>query len=842
MTGRFSRLRRKGYRFAAACAIAAVGSINFADAAVLQPSGAPTADDPNLKAWYHAGAGLNLSGTNVLSWVDQSTSVPVAARQLNAPVGHEPTLIASDPLLGGQPALFFNGDSNTTIADLLQRSTGNAPVTGNTDRTVFAVVSGFTQRPSTNNIEHILHFGNSTTDRAYGIVGATSTTGAIRRLGNHYWGGFDPSDSPIGPSPLVIAFNYDGNAIGGATGLDQFFINGYFVGQQNIAASGTAAGGVLNTGPDMFTVGSRIAPGSGVNPVEHMRGNIAEIIIYDQSLSPAEQLAVTEYLANKYSVTLSGAPSLGGTIRYGGGAANVGPEDFTFSGGTAGPATDIVDAAPVLRLNNNTGSQVGGAYLTRPVAFADDHSFSAEFSVRMSQGSGSDCCGDPLGADGISFVISEDPRGPHAVGQSGGSMGITGGAVLAGRTTPTGAISKAMTITLDTWHGGSFDTGLSSTRNGNHLELNFVGVEHSLVQSDPGAIVPLNNAEIRYVWVDYDGGAKRLNAYLSATDTKPLTPSITKQVDLSEYFGGSDLYVGFLGATGGAINTHDVRTFEITSTESSNDPAGGARMIWADDFNDISGWTLNNGANAAAGGMPRSVGGRLRLTDVVNEAGGTIGSQGGSAFYNTPILIPNNLTWDASFQFEISQPGGGNDGADGVGADGLVFMLSSDPWGERAVGNVGGGMGMDLIGNVLSVEIDTWPSGVNDPAGQNGNHLGINDSIVGHIASVAFPRFNDGGVYNTQIVFDGETETMFVWVWLDGTPQPGAPSLVAEVDWQRVFGPTREVYVGFAAGTGGATNVHEVLNLHFNAVPEPTTCALIAAGLAGLVTRRRRMA
>ena len=508
--------------------------------------------------------------------------------------------------------------------------------------------------------------------------------------------------------------------------------------------------------------------------------------------------------------------------------------------GNAGRANNRINLAPS---HNDTG---GGIFLNGPVQFASDYSFSTSFSFQMRDGAGSDVAGDPLGADGMALVIHQDPRGPAWVGPRGGGMALQG-------------LTPAVVVEFDTWNGGIFDPPQNNAheavaqRNGNHVAIdivspNFPGVAQSLAQTLPGAIAGLNNGVEKFAWVDYDGGTQVMNIFLSETNTKPGSPTLSQRVPLSQIFSGNDLFLGFTGATGGARESHELINWTFdTTTASSNGPlpAPQTHLVF-NSFSDPSIWSFNRRTGSTANAFPGLDAGRLRVTAAV-------GSQGNSAFLKTPVQLADDFSFNTQFSFEMSAPSG-ND-VDGAGADGLLFVMHSDGT-STAVGTVGGGMGLATMSNFVAVEFDTWHTGSFDPAsnnGTNGNHIAINTSASAtsiaqsgpHTAPATPdnpPRFV-GGVRYAWVDYNGQTDLMEVFY--SETPTKPATAIVsATVDVAALLGYSDHVFLGFTGGTGGAIEQQDVLSWEFHSVPEPSTWALAGLGLLAALGRvvRRRLA
>lgn len=862
---RLSSLKRKQSSFKSTLAAVALAGLFSAPgyAAIIGVGGVPTQDDPNLKSWLRADTGITLDGFgNVSSWTDISLSVPSAARNLvQTNAAAMPVYNAADPSLNNQPTLYFDG------LDFLARPNGNSPILGNADRTVFVVMTDVVQRDNAAPaaVEHVLHFGRSSTDQAYGIL--ANINNGNRRISNHYWSGFDVGTTSSGISDRIVTFAYDGDGVGGSTGLDQYYVNGFAAGTINLvnpataATTGGAGAGRLKTGGinateqagSQYAIGSRIA--YGATAVEGLKGKVAEVIIYDQLLSPADRAAVEGYLATRYGIPLGIQPTASGVLEMSKGGRNLGGADFTFSGATAN-YTEVLDGETfetntVLQINNAQSTQVGSVMMTKPYSLASDRSFNTKFTFNMTTGTGVDCagCGDPPGADGFVFVMHQDPRGPLAIGDAGGGMGIA--AATVSNNNPT--IQKALMVEFDTWHQGTFDSPFNVNTNGDHVAIDISGMTQSIAQTPPkpaGTANKNNNGIPKVVWVEYNGHTERMEIFMAEATienpdpAKPANPIISKHLDLSKIFtGGNDVYIGFTGGTGGAWNTTTISSLEMDSVASaaSHGPYVATHINYPH-FGDVSGLTMNGIGTSV---LPSPQDGRLRLTE-------NIGSQGGSAMISAPVMLAPDRNFSTHFTWEVSLPGGSADG-DGLGADGFAFVIHSDPRGARAVGDAGGGIGYGGIGNFIAIELDSWPTGSFDPVTTLPSHLGITASdpspngaaaATTNFASargqVAIPRFNDGGVFHTWASFDPLTNLLDVFVWRDGDPMPSTPTLSRLLNLDLIFGPTRELYIGFTAGTGGAFNRHEIISWEFSSVPEPTTLGLLGLGLAGLAGRRRR--
>lgn len=262
-----------------------------------------------------------------------------------------------------------------------------------------------------------------------------------------------------------------------------------------------------------------------------------------------------------------------------------------------------------------------------------------------------------------------------------------------------------------------------------------------------------------------------------------------------------------------------------------------ATTIVYNDFSSLSGLQLNGSTASIANPVTTGDGKVLRLTDDL--------FQGGSAFSSTTILLNNAASFSSFFKFRITDPRGIGD-EDGVGADGLVFVVQTV---ANNVGGFGGGIGYDGIPNSVGIEFDTYNNGGID--GNNGNHVGVN--LGGNISSVARQnigtRMNNGDIWYSWVDYNGATDLLEVRLSQTGS-RPLAATLSYTVDLLGVLGQPN-AYVGFTSGTGSASGDHDILAWEFRddfrpvidppSVPDGgSTLGLMALGMAGLAALRRK--
>jgi hypothetical protein len=213
---------------------------------------------------------------------------------------------------------------------------------------------------------------------------------------------------------------------------------------------------------------------------------------------------------------------------------------------------DAQHAGAVLRLTPDVPNKRGSAFLTSPISLKAGYSFHTTFQFQI----GGAHSGDPQGADGLAFVMHNDPRGALAIGNEGASegFGIDSGWVYP--TSPKTPISPSIAIEFDT-HINSFDPSdncVAVIRNGD--------VRTHVAVETPEFI--LNNGVSRFVWVDYNGNTGLLEVFISENSAKPVTPLLTLTLNLFTTLG-KQIFCGFTGGTGGGFNCHDVLSWTLSN-------------------------------------------------------------------------------------------------------------------------------------------------------------------------------------------------------------------------------------------------------------------------------------
>jgi len=211
---------------------------------------------------------------------------------------------------------------------------------------------------------------------------------------------------------------------------------------------------------------------------------------------------------------------------------------FRLNGSASGAVN--TQGADVLRVAPATYSQAGSAFLLDPISLAGDAAFSAAFSFQITNSGptswNSPNDGDGFGADGLVFVVTQTP---NAVGRPGVGIGYQN-------------IPNSIGVEFDTW----YNTPTYGDQNGNHVSVNVNGNINNPI-GYANVSPRMNDGQLWYAWVDYNGQTQTLEVRLSLSSERPAAPRISVVRDLASTLG-DDVYIGFTSGTGGAYGNHDV--------------------------------------------------------------------------------------------------------------------------------------------------------------------------------------------------------------------------------------------------------------------------------------------
>jgi hypothetical protein len=225
-------------------------------------------------------------------------------------------------------------------------------------------------------------------------------------------------------------------------------------------------------------------------------------------------------------------------------------------------------------------------------------------------------------------------------------------------------------------------------------------------------------------------------------------------------------------------------------------------------------------------GSAKMMGNELQLTSTTSEAG--------AGWLNQAISTSSSFT--TTFSFLLN-----NTSSSGTMADGIGLVFQNQGSGSNIVGNGGQDVGYWNIngshsGSVGSI-IQSWSN----------NTIGL--SVNGEVQSVKAAGWDVGrasSVTGTETVsYNAATHVLTMSGSFFDASGAGATHTVsdsASVDLSAKFGST--MYVGFTGGTGGAKADQRITAFSVSAVPEPSSYAMLLAGLGllGVVARRRKAA
>ena len=511
----------------------------------------------------------------------------------------------------------------------------------------------------------------------------------------------------------------------------------------------------------------------------------------------------------------------GSSVNFGSGFGSA-QSSMTFNG-SAGLTSNV------LQLTNGGANEGGSAWFNSTVNITQ---FTNDFAFQLLNPN----------ADGFTFTIQNS--GLSALGMPGGSLGYAG-------------IGNSVAVKFDLYNNGG--EGVDSTglyQNG--------AVPVTPASDLSSSNINLHSGDKFSVHMTYDGAALAM----SITDaTTGAVYNTSWPINIPQVIGSNNAYVGFTGATGGLTATQNIQSWSLVSSTqqqaaatapilspvpgnyaaaqsvSLSTPTSGGAIHYTTDgstptassalysqaisvtatetikaltiasgYSNSSvstgvysissgspggGVSLGSGFTAGAMALNGSAtlnGTRLRLTD-----GG--GSEAASAWYNSPVNIQQFTT---SFSFQIA-PGSNPT------ADGFTFAIQDNN--TTALGLPGGALGYGSgAGSALSQKSVAVKFDLYDNAGEGTNSTGLyTNGAVPTSPSVNLTGsgvdLHSGDVMNVQISYDGTNLTMTIT-----DPTANATFTNAwPVNIPSVVGGNT-AFVGFTAGTGGLTAIHDILN------------------------------
>ena len=310
-------------------------------------------------------------------------------------------------------------------------------------------------------------------------------------------------------------------------------------------------------------------------------------------------------------------------------------------------------------------------------------------------------------ADGMAIVFQNDPRGPAALGDDGGSLGYGGD----------DAIQNSAAVEFNVYSGHTVGTGCY-----------VFGQTGGNGGSDYISTAPVNLAAGDPVMVDlaYDGST--LTESLTDLTTGATWSTSYADVDLAAIIGGGTGYLGFTGGTGAATSTQTVSNFTLSGEVGDLLPAATTVQIAA-------GATLDlNGCNQTLAG----------LADVVPGNGGQV------------LLGSATLAIDAAASSTFSGAVSGSGGLTKTGA-GTQILAGANTYSGPTTVNAGA----IQIGNTDALQNTTVTVNVN---GGLTFSAGLGSVVLGGLAGSGNVALQDAagapialivGAYQTVTTYSG---------------------------------------------------------------------------------------
>ena len=394
---------------------------------------------------------------------------------------------------------------------------------------------------------------------------------------------------------------------------------------QTVAALGVSGNGTANTITDSSTTPSTLTvagPGASTyagkitGPLSVVEAGTGTLF-----LSGGSANTFTGGVNATSGVLVSLQPgSLGsGASTLNGGTLTLGPSAVTgFDGNGADwtvNSTTIVGVPitnNVLTLTDNNNSEARSAFLNELVQ--PTNGFTATFTYQA---------GGNKAADGVAFVLQNDPRGASALGAAGGSLGYAG-------------ITNSAAVELNIFTGAAGGIGTDYAVNG------------AIPTTTPVNPVSLGSGDAINVTLTYSAVAQTIVETLT-DPTASTTQTVTfSNVNLQAGLAGSSAWMGFTGATGGLNASQTISNFTYTPATASSS--------YGENLQTTAGTTstltilaaAGNPAVAASGNLTLATGSTLNVTAdptiPANQSYGLAVQGNVSLTANSNLAVANNGT------------------------------------------------------------------------------------------------------------------------------------------------------------------------------------------------------
>ena len=187
-------------------------------------------------------------------------------------------------------------------------------------------------------------------------------------------------------------------------------------------------------------------------------------------------------------------------------------------------------------------------------------------------------------ADGFAFVLQDDPRGPQALGDRGGALGVGAFPIGTGQGTLPGS---EITPSLDL----DFTLAPSSTDpNGSGIALNEDGLTPQLGGQPSQSVGPVDLLSGDPIAIDLAYNGMALTETLTDTAQPSDTFSTAYAANLPALLGSDTAYVGFTAGTGGGNAGQQISNFQFHAQPAVPEASPAMLFAAAGGLLGIAGW------------------------------------------------------------------------------------------------------------------------------------------------------------------------------------------------------------------------------------------------------------
>ena len=161
---------------------------------------------------------------------------------------------------------------------------------------------------------------------------------------------------------------------------------------------------------------------------------------------------------------------------------------------------------------------------------------------------------DAGSADGMVFVMHQDPRGANALGNDGGELGVYGS---------DNGIRNALVIEWDTFPNEEY---LDNGENNIHIVTS--DADGVLTELDETQDIPIRTDDSGAVegrmWVDYCNGELQISINNQGDVRSPAPQATSTDFDLTSFFSqGNSVFVGYTASIAGEADNQDIMNWEF---------------------------------------------------------------------------------------------------------------------------------------------------------------------------------------------------------------------------------------------------------------------------------------